>query len=99
LVAPAWLGILHPNRFTPDFVPDDGTAEPESAKDIETLHSAAPMIGMPMDIGGFLWLIIDVAFVAALAAVIIYGLREWRRRRNRVTEEVEKKSVDRVYRD
>jgi hypothetical protein len=52
-----------------------------------------------MDIGGFLWLIIDVAFVAALAAVIIYGLREWRRRRNRVPKEVEKKSVDRVYRD
>ena len=52
-----------------------------------------------MDIGGFLWLIIDVGFVAALAAVIIYGLREWRRRRNRVSEEVEKKSVDRVYRD
>jgi hypothetical protein len=52
-----------------------------------------------MDIGGFLWLIIDVAFVAALALGIIYGLREWRRRRNRVSPDVEKKSVDRVYRD
>jgi hypothetical protein len=52
-----------------------------------------------MDIGGYLWLIIDVAFVAALAAGIVYGLREWRRRRNRVSKEVEQKSVDRVYRD
>lgn len=53
-----------------------------------------------MDIGGFLWLIIDVSFVAALAAGMIYGIHEWRRRRrSRVTEEVEKQAVDRAYRD
>jgi peptidoglycan/LPS O-acetylase OafA/YrhL len=53
-----------------------------------------------MDIGGFLWLIIDVSFVVALAAVMIYGIHEWRRRRrSRITEEVEKQAVDRAYRD
>jgi hypothetical protein len=57
-------------------------------------------LARPMDIGGFLWLIIDVSFVAALAAGMIYGIHEWRRRRrSRVTEEVEKQAVDRAYRD
>lgn len=53
-----------------------------------------------MDIGGFLWLIIDVSFVLALGAVLIYGIYEWRRRRrSRVTEEVEQRAVDRAYED
>ena len=53
-----------------------------------------------MDIGGFLWLIIDVTFVLALGAVLIYGVYQWRRRRRvKVPEEVEKRAVDRAYRD
>jgi uncharacterized iron-regulated membrane protein len=53
-----------------------------------------------MDIGGFLWLIIDVAFVLALLGVLIYGVYEWRRRRRaKLPEEVEKRAVDRAYRD
>jgi membrane protein implicated in regulation of membrane protease activity len=53
-----------------------------------------------MDIGGYLWLIIDVAFVAALAAVMIYAIHRWRgRRKTRVEQEAEKQAVDRAYRD
>ena len=53
-----------------------------------------------MDFGSFLWLVIDVGFVAALAAALIYGALQWRRRRNdRLAKEVEKEAVDRAYRD
>jgi hypothetical protein len=53
-----------------------------------------------MDIGGSLWLIIDVVFVALLAAAMIYGLYNWRqRKKTKITEEAEKQAVDRVYRD
>jgi hypothetical protein len=34
-----------------------------------------------MEVGGWLWLIIDVVGVAALAGGMIYGTLAWRRRR------------------
>ena len=53
-----------------------------------------------MDIGGFLWLIIDVTFVLVFGAALILGIYQWRRRRrSRVTEEVEERAVDRAYED
>jgi hypothetical protein len=53
-----------------------------------------------MDLGGYLWLIITVGFVGALAAVMIYGTYQWRRRRkDQLAKEVEKEAVDRAYRD
>jgi hypothetical protein len=53
-----------------------------------------------MDLGGYLWLIINVGFVAALAAVMIYGTYQWRRRRkDPVAKDAEKQAVDRAYRD
>ena len=36
-----------------------------------------------MDAGGLLWLVIDVAMVAALAGALIYGIIQWRRRSRR----------------
>jgi|RhiMetdeSRZDD1v2_1073273.scaffolds.fasta_scaffold188362_3 hypothetical protein len=51
-----------------------------------------------MDIGGFLWLIIDVTFVLVFGAVLIYGVYQWRRR-SRVPEEVEQRAVDKAYED
>jgi hypothetical protein len=36
---------------------------------------------MSGDAGGWLWFVIDVAFVALLAAVMIYAIMTWRRRR------------------
>jgi hypothetical protein len=33
------------------------------------------------DAGGWLWLLIDVFFVAVFAAALIYGTMQWRRRR------------------
>ena len=53
-----------------------------------------------MDLGGYFWLIIDIAFVAGLAAVMMYAIRQWRhRRKSRSIQEAEKQAVDRVYRD
>jgi hypothetical protein len=53
-----------------------------------------------MDLGGYLWLIIDVAFVAGLAAVMIYATYQWRRRRkSQAAKDLEKQAVDRAYRD
>lgn len=37
---------------------------------------------MENDAGGWLWLVIDVAFVAALAAALVYGVNMWRKRRS-----------------
>jgi hypothetical protein len=36
---------------------------------------------MAMDQGGWLWLVIDVLAVVALAGALIYGLSTWRKRR------------------
>jgi hypothetical protein len=36
---------------------------------------------MSDEAGGWLWLLIDVAFVAELAAALFYGIAMWRRRR------------------
>jgi hypothetical protein len=52
------------------------------------------------DLGGYLWLIIDIGFVAGLAAVMIYATYKWRqRRKDRSMQEAEKQAVERTYRD
>jgi uncharacterized iron-regulated membrane protein len=49
-------------------------------------------------IGGYMWLIIDVAMVVALAIAILWGTHQWRqRRRDRAAIEAEKRAIDRVY--
>lgn len=53
-----------------------------------------------MDYGGYLWLIIDVLFVAALGAAIVWGTHTWRkRRRDRTTKQTEREAIDRAYRE
>ena len=53
-----------------------------------------------MDLDAFLWLVIDVGFVALLAGALIYGMLQWRRRRkDRFSKDAEQKAVDRAYRD
>ncbi|HKG73314.1 MAG TPA: hypothetical protein VKA79_03660 [Aestuariivirgaceae bacterium] len=53
-----------------------------------------------MDLDAFLWLVIDVGFVAVLTGALIYGAFQWRRRRkDRFAKEAEQKAVDRAYRD
>ena len=50
-------------------------------------------------IGGYMWLIIDVLLVAALAAAILWGTHQWRqRRRDRASRQSETEAVKRVYR-
>jgi beta-lactamase regulating signal transducer with metallopeptidase domain len=49
------------------------------------------------DLGGYLWLIIDIGFVAGLAAVMIYATYKWRqRRKDRSMQEAEKQAVERT---
>ena len=53
-----------------------------------------------MDIGGYMWLIIDVLLVAVLAGAILYGTHQWRRKRRAAlpTKQTENEAVKRVYR-
>jgi hypothetical protein len=39
------------------------------------------------DLGSWLWLVIDVAFVALLGAALVWGTLMWRSRRNRAQTE------------
>jgi hypothetical protein len=49
------------------------------------------------DAGGWMWLIIDVIFVAALAGALIYGTVMWRRRRSRGMEQVRDETTRELY--
>jgi hypothetical protein len=52
---------------------------------------------MDSDASGWLWLIIDIAFVLALAAALFYGMAVWRRRKNGPLEQVRDEQTDRLY--
>jgi hypothetical protein len=53
---------------------------------------------MVHDIGGWLWLVIDVAFVAGLAAALIYGVVMWRKwRRHPVAAEERDRATRQAY--
>ncbi|WP_155888688.1 hypothetical protein [Inquilinus limosus] len=53
-----------------------------------------------MDIGGWLWLVVDVLLVVVLAAGLIYGTMQWRyRRRSREVERASQEAVRRNYRE
>jgi hypothetical protein len=50
------------------------------------------------DQGGWLWAAIDIAFVAALALAMVYGVIAWRRRsRDRSVEQVRDRATLRNY--
>ena len=52
-----------------------------------------------MDLGGWLWLILDVLAVALLAGALIYGTVLWRRRRrDAATRRAQDESTREVYR-
>jgi hypothetical protein len=51
---------------------------------------------MESDAGGWLWLVIDVAFVALFAAGLFYGVMMWRNRRRSLPME---RARDRATRD
>ena len=54
--------------------------------------------GMDEGGGGWLWLIVDVAMVAALAGAIFYGYRQWRaKRRTPGTRAREEEGIRKVY--
>ena len=54
---------------------------------------------MFQDLGGPLWLLIDVVAVLALGAAIAYGTMRWKRRRNRTLESVRDDATRRLYED
>jgi hypothetical protein len=53
---------------------------------------------MFQDVGGQLWFLIDVLFVAALAGAILYGFIQWRRARPADDERAEQGTRD-LYRE
>ena len=54
---------------------------------------------MFQDLGGPLWLLIDVVAVLALGAAIAYGTMSWKRRRNLTLESVRDDATKRLYED
>ncbi len=53
---------------------------------------------MDSDVGGWLWLVIDVVFVAVLIAALIYGTVMWRTRRNgRALEQASEQATKTLY--
>jgi hypothetical protein len=52
------------------------------------------------ELGGGLWLLIDVVLVVLLAAAMIYGIMKWRqRRRDPTMQNVREDATRRVYHD
>jgi hypothetical protein len=50
------------------------------------------------DYGGWMWLLVDVIFLAILAAALIYGIGMWRNRhRDPATKEVRDEATERLY--
>jgi Flp pilus assembly protein TadB len=53
---------------------------------------------MDSDAGGWLWLVIDLILVGALALGLIYGTMMWRsRRQNRALDAVSERATERLY--
>jgi hypothetical protein len=62
------------------------------------LASEQRSVTMNSDAGGWLWLAIDVAFVALLAAALIYGITMWRNRsRSPAVEQRRDDATRRLY--
>lgn len=51
---------------------------------------------MSGEAGGWMWLLIDVALVAILAAALVYGIMAWRRR-SAAAERQGEAATDRLY--
>ena len=52
---------------------------------------------MDGEAGGWLWLVIDVAFVALLAAALVYGVSMWRKRRSAAADRVRDNATRDLY--
>jgi hypothetical protein len=52
---------------------------------------------MDNDAGGWLWLIINVAFVGVFAAALVYGVSTWRKRRSATAEQVRDNATRELY--
>jgi uncharacterized iron-regulated membrane protein len=49
------------------------------------------------DASGWMWVIVYVIFVAALAAALIYGSMTWRKRRSRGMEQIRDDKTRELY--
>jgi hypothetical protein len=53
---------------------------------------------MSAEVGGILWIVIDIVFVLALAGALVYGIYQWRHRpRDSATREVSDEAVRKEY--
>lgn len=49
------------------------------------------------DLGGWLWLVIDVGMVTLLGAAMIYGIIKWRQRRNMARQQFRNRETRNLY--
>jgi hypothetical protein len=52
---------------------------------------------MDGEAGGWMWLLIDVALVAALAIALIYGVNVWRTRRSATADRIRDDATRDLY--
>lgn len=52
---------------------------------------------MSGEAGGWMWLLIDVALVAVLAAALAYGVLVWRKRRSPAANRMRDDATDHLY--
>jgi hypothetical protein len=52
---------------------------------------------MDSDASGWLWILIDVVFVIALAGALAYGVARWRRSRSSGEAETRDRATERLY--
>jgi hypothetical protein len=52
---------------------------------------------MDGEAGGWLWLLIDVAFVVLLAGALVYGVTTWRKRRSAAANRVRDDATRDLY--
>ena len=52
---------------------------------------------MDGDAGGWMWLLIDVAFVAFLAAALIYGVVQWRNSKSPAVQQHRDEATRRLF--
>jgi len=51
------------------------------------------------ELGGWLWLIVDVVGVVVLGLVLVYGILNWRRYRQRISDPERAAAIRRAFRE
>jgi hypothetical protein len=52
---------------------------------------------MPDDMGGWLWIVVDIIGVVILGAAIAYGAMRWKRPKNPTLDRIRDNATERLY--